>query len=129
MTQNNLGNALSTLGARESGPARLEEAVAAYRDALMEYTRDRVPLRWAISFGNQGEALMYLAERTKDAAIVETALRQIEAALETARADGHEPLAADFEAHLPKGTAMRTTLKPRLRHPPAACATVRTPVE
>jgi hypothetical protein len=32
MTQNNLGTALSTLGARESGTARLEEAVAAYRD-------------------------------------------------------------------------------------------------
>ena len=33
MTQNNLGNALSTLGARESGTEKLEEAVAAYRAA------------------------------------------------------------------------------------------------
>jgi tetratricopeptide (TPR) repeat protein len=33
MTQNNLGNALSTLGRRESGTARLEEAVTAYRAA------------------------------------------------------------------------------------------------
>ena len=33
-TQNNLGNALATLGERESGTARLEEAVAAYREAL-----------------------------------------------------------------------------------------------
>ena len=33
-TQNNLGNALTTLGERESGKARLEEAVDAYRDAL-----------------------------------------------------------------------------------------------
>jgi hypothetical protein len=33
-TQNNLGNVLSTLGERESGKARLEEAVAAYRAAL-----------------------------------------------------------------------------------------------
>ena len=30
-TQNNLGTALSRLGERESGTARLEEAVAAYR--------------------------------------------------------------------------------------------------
>jgi hypothetical protein len=37
-TQNNLGNALWTLGARESGTARLEEAVSAYREALKEYT-------------------------------------------------------------------------------------------
>ena len=49
MTQNNLGNALGTPGARESGTARLEEAVAAYRDALKERTRERVPLDWAIS--------------------------------------------------------------------------------
>ena len=46
-TQNNLGNALSTLGERESGTARLEEAVAAYRAALEERTRERVPLDWA----------------------------------------------------------------------------------
>jgi Tetratricopeptide repeat len=43
-TQNNLGTALSTLGERESGTARLEEAVAAYRAALEENTRERVPL-------------------------------------------------------------------------------------
>ncbi len=36
MTQNNLGNALWTLGEREPGTARLEEAVAAYRAALEE---------------------------------------------------------------------------------------------
>ena len=43
------------LGGRESGTARLEEAVAAYRAALEELLRDRVPLRWAaaqLSFGN-----------------------------------------------------------------------------
>jgi Tetratricopeptide repeat len=34
MTQNNLGAALSMFGERESGTARLEEAVAAYRAAL-----------------------------------------------------------------------------------------------
>jgi tetratricopeptide (TPR) repeat protein len=32
-TQNNLGNALKALGGRESGTARLEEAVAAFREA------------------------------------------------------------------------------------------------
>jgi tetratricopeptide (TPR) repeat protein len=57
MTQNNLGNALSTLGARESGTARLEEAVAAYRAALAEYTRERVPLDWAMTQNNLGTAL------------------------------------------------------------------------
>src|SRR5262249_25066632 len=40
LTQNNLGVALSSLGERESGTARLEEAVAAYREALKERTRE-----------------------------------------------------------------------------------------
>ena len=41
MTQNNLGNALRTLGEREDGTERLEEAVAAYRAALEVRTRER----------------------------------------------------------------------------------------
>ena len=35
MAQNNLGNALLSLGKRECGTARLEEAAAAYRAALL----------------------------------------------------------------------------------------------
>ena len=44
-THNNLGNALSTLGGRES-TARLEEAVAALSRRAEERTRDCVPLDW-----------------------------------------------------------------------------------
>ncbi len=55
-TQNNLGNALLRLGERESGTARLEEAVAAYRAALTERTRERVPLDWATTQNNLGES-------------------------------------------------------------------------
>jgi hypothetical protein len=62
-TQNNLGNALSTLGVRESGTARLEEAVVAYRGALMELTRARVPLDWATTQNNLGNTLQTLGER------------------------------------------------------------------
>jgi hypothetical protein len=39
--------ALETLGERESETGKLEEAVAAYREALKEWTRERVPLQWA----------------------------------------------------------------------------------
>lgn len=39
--------ALFRLGERESGTDKLEEAVAAYREALKENTRERVPLEWA----------------------------------------------------------------------------------
>jgi hypothetical protein len=83
MTQNNLGNALWTLGARESGTARLEEAFAAYRDALKERTRERVPLQWDMSTGNQGVALTVLAERRRDLAMAKRAQAQISAAFET----------------------------------------------
>ncbi len=57
MTQNNLGAALSALGERESGTAGLEEAVSAYRAALLERTRERVPLDWATTQNNLGAAL------------------------------------------------------------------------
>src|SRR3984893_7404973 len=62
-TQNNLGTALARLGERESGTARLEEAVAAYREALQERTRARVPLDWAMTQNNLGSALSNLAGR------------------------------------------------------------------
>ena len=47
MTQNNPErSALNSIRERESDTAKLEEAVAAYREALKEQTRDRVPLDW-----------------------------------------------------------------------------------
>ena len=63
MTQSNLGNALVTLGEREGGPERLEQAVAAYTEALKERTRERVPLEWAMTQSNLGAALAALGER------------------------------------------------------------------
>ena len=63
MAQNNLGNALKTLGERQSGTARLEQAVAAYRNALLERTRERVPLDWATTQNNLGLTLVTLGVR------------------------------------------------------------------
>ncbi|MEL6363024.1 MAG: hypothetical protein AAFR21_18300, partial [Pseudomonadota bacterium] len=62
-TQNNLGNALKSLGNRESGTARLEEAVAAYRLALEERTRERVPLDWLSTKYTLASTLGSLAKR------------------------------------------------------------------
>jgi tetratricopeptide (TPR) repeat protein len=73
-TQNNLGNALQALGWREGGTARLEEAVAAYRDALRECTRGRVPLQWAMTQNNLGTALRTLGERESGTARLEEAV-------------------------------------------------------
>jgi tetratricopeptide (TPR) repeat protein len=44
-------------GAGKPGTERLEEAVAAYQAALQEYTRERVPLDWAMTQDNLGSAL------------------------------------------------------------------------
>jgi hypothetical protein len=63
MTQMNLGSALARLGVRESGTERLEEAVSAYREALKERTRERVPLEWAMTQMNLGSALARLGAR------------------------------------------------------------------
>jgi hypothetical protein len=58
-----LGNTLLKLGQREAGTARLNEAVAAYREALKAQTRERVPLEWAKTQMNLGNALSALGER------------------------------------------------------------------
>ena len=81
MTQNNLGNALSRLGERESGTARLEEAVAAYRAALEEMTRERVPLDWAMTQNNLGIALLKLGERESGTAHLQEAVAAFNACL------------------------------------------------
>ncbi|MBV8419827.1 MAG: tetratricopeptide repeat protein, partial [Hyphomicrobiales bacterium] len=65
-SMNNLGNALRVLGEREAGAEgskRLEEAIAAYRQALEENTRQRVPLEWGRSMNNLGNALGTLGSR------------------------------------------------------------------
>jgi tetratricopeptide (TPR) repeat protein len=79
---NLLGAALSTLGERESGTARLEEAVAAYRAALEEYTRERVPLGWAATQNNLGIALQRLGERENGPARLEASVSAYREALE-----------------------------------------------
>ncbi len=77
-----LGNALWTLGERESGTARLEEAVASYRAALEEWTRERVPLDWALTQNNLGNALGTLGERESGTARLEEAVAAYRAALD-----------------------------------------------
>jgi tetratricopeptide (TPR) repeat protein len=63
MTQHYLGITLWRLGQRERGTAKLEEAVAAFREALKERTRERAPLPWAVTQTNLGAALRTLGER------------------------------------------------------------------
>jgi tetratricopeptide (TPR) repeat protein len=82
ITQCNLGAALQTLGEREGSTARLEEAVAAYRAVLEEYTHDRAPLEWARIHMNLGNVLRTLGEREGSTARLEEAVASFRAALE-----------------------------------------------
>jgi hypothetical protein len=52
MSKPSKGNALWRLGERESSSNKLEEAIEAYREALKERTRERVPLDWALTTGS-----------------------------------------------------------------------------
>ncbi len=78
---NFFGNALAMLGERESGTARLEEAVTACRAALEERARDRVPLEWATTQNNLGNALATLGARESGMARLEEAVAAYRAAL------------------------------------------------
>ena len=70
------------MGEREEGPARLEEAGAAYRAALEVRTRDRLPLQWAATQNNLGTVLSTLGEREEGTARLEDAVAACRAALE-----------------------------------------------
>ena len=100
----NLGDALQTLGERESGTARLEEAVAAYRAALEERTRARVPLDWAGTQNNLGSALATLGERESGTARLEEAVAAYRAALEE-RTRARVPLEWAGTQHEPRRRA------------------------
>ena len=76
-----LGNALTTLGERESGTERLEQAVAAFTEALKERTRERVPLDWAMTQNNLGAALAPLGNRESGTERLEQAVAAFTEAL------------------------------------------------
>jgi tetratricopeptide (TPR) repeat protein len=78
---NDLGVACATLGERESGTTKLNEAIEAYHFALVERTRDRVPLDWATTQNNLGNALAMLGERESGAAKLEQAVASYREAL------------------------------------------------
>jgi tetratricopeptide (TPR) repeat protein len=66
--QNNLGDALASLGKRvvdEEGKQYLRDAVAAYRKALEVFTRESSPRNWATTWNNLGLALRELGSRVK----------------------------------------------------------------
>jgi tetratricopeptide (TPR) repeat protein len=79
--QMNLGTVLEALGKHEGSAVRLKEAVAAYRAALEERTREKVPIDWAMTQMNLGYALSALGERETGAAWFEEAVAAFDACL------------------------------------------------
>jgi tetratricopeptide (TPR) repeat protein len=77
-----LGTALWSLGERESGTARLEEAVETYRAALQEYDPAKKPLEWAMTHSNLGTTLRSLGEREAGTARLQQAVDAFRATLE-----------------------------------------------
>ncbi len=88
-------NSLVTYGEQTGTTEPLEEAVAAYREALKERTRERVPLDWAMTQNNLGTALRCLGER-------ESGTQRLEQAVATYR----EALKEYTRERFPLGWAM-----------------------
>ena len=65
--------------------AHLDDAVTAFRDALKEYTRERVPLAWAAIQNNLGLALATLGEREGNSSRYAEAATAFEGALSVYR--------------------------------------------
>jgi hypothetical protein len=87
-------------GERETGTARLVEAVIAFREALKEFTRERVPLQWATTQTNFGTALTVLGERESGTAQLEEALTALESAHSVYQAAGLLQYESGFERRL-----------------------------
>lgn len=79
---NDLGLALAVLGARESGAQGLNQAVQAYENALLEWTREKIPLQWAMAQNNLGNALRSLGERETGVQRLHQAVQAYENALQ-----------------------------------------------
>jgi tetratricopeptide (TPR) repeat protein len=63
-----------TIGEQAGSNDDLIQAVASYRDALYEFRREHVPLDWARTQGNLGNALAILGEREGNTARLEEAV-------------------------------------------------------
>jgi tetratricopeptide (TPR) repeat protein len=98
--------ALFRLGERESGTARLEEAVATYRAALQDRPRARVPLDWALTQNNLGDALLTLGKRESGTARLEEAVAAYREALKERTRERVPPDWAATQNNL--GTALQT---------------------
>jgi tetratricopeptide (TPR) repeat protein len=105
LTQINLGTSLLTLGQREVGTRRLEEALAASQEALKEVTQEHAPLIWAGTQCNLGNALFTLGKREGKTELLEAGVAATARRSKSIRRKG-------FPSN---GLARKSTLELRLR--------------
>ena len=84
-----------------------EEAVSAFNAALAVRNRERAPLDWAVTQMNLGEAVMTLAEKSRNSVMVDDAILHCRAALEVFRGVNHTPNIEHVSTHLEKANALR----------------------
>lgn len=100
ITQNNLGNALCALGAKDLEPRRLEEAIEAYCASLQIKPDNGVALDWAMTQDNLGIALMVLGKREPSSIRLEESLRAHRSALQMVSREKTPLLWANFMHNL-----------------------------
>jgi len=93
-------DALYRQGGEFGDNAALVGAIARYRALLGRRPRERVPLDWAMTQNNLGNALWTLGERSEDAFELEEARNAIETAFEVFMQDGQTHYRAYFEQRL-----------------------------
>lgn len=67
--QFSLGSALTQIGDERGDDAALCDAITAFHAVLKEFSRERVPLDWAMTQINLGNALLTLGERGEESAL------------------------------------------------------------
>jgi tetratricopeptide (TPR) repeat protein len=76
-----LADALQVYGDQSGKSEPILEAVAGYREALKEWTRDRAPVDWAITQNNLGNALCNIGERESGTQLLEESVAAYREAL------------------------------------------------
>jgi tetratricopeptide (TPR) repeat protein len=93
-----------------TGTARLEKAIAAYRSALEERTRERVPLQWAMTQVNLAEALTAFADKINDIKLAADAIAALNAALDIFRKANHAPYLEEAQRILARSKSVAARL-------------------
>jgi len=107
----NLGLAFAAIAAREPGVKSLEDAMAAYRDALKVWRPENSPLDWANAFGLEAFALHGMARRKNDADLAASALKQLQKSVDFLLRFGNEYLGAKFASSIPTFQRLVTELQ------------------